>query len=1146
MSLYLPSKLTNMSSVTVYKASAGSGKTFTLAIQYIRLLITIKPQEYLHTLAVTFTNKATTEMKDRILEQLYGISRGLKSSDDYMDALKKSLKEENISIDDDTIRKNCRRALEYILHDYSRFRIETIDSFFQSVLRNLAHELGLNARMQVDLNDKQILSQAVDNMIDGLGRNLESEKVVNWIDNYVREQIENDNGWDIRRNIKDLAQIIFKEDYMSRDDDFRKRINNEEEIQRFRTMLYTKREAEEKTMQQAINALSEAIEGFHGDVVSAFSNGKWVNTYKEELVKGNFEASLTEKRMEGLQNGPENMVKAGDKNNVQLLLDITPICNALLNAENARIRYKREINTINLALQHLNPLRLLNHIEQEVTNITNDSNSFILGKTPILLSRLIKDSDAPFVFEKMGTMFNNVMIDEFQDTSKLQWENFKVLLLESISAGGQNLLVGDIKQSIYRFRNGDYTILKNIKNEIRNATPIVKNLDTNFRSDKNIIRFNNAFFPLATATLDGDDISLTDTEITVDAQSADPKEAERKVETKEAESNIGPKEAEKKISTIYSDVYQKWPDDKEDGGFVRAMLQTDKMEDWKECMLDDMCEQIRYLHDNGLPYNKMTVLMRTRTNVPEVIQYVQKKLGNVKMVSDEGFYLSNSTALTMIISALRLLVDAQGSDPVAERYLVQHYKTDVLYQTIDPQTIYSKKIEEVLPRPFTQHFRELIQYPLYELCEKLYRILHLHRIKGEDAYLFSFYDELSSYLHNGTSDIHAFLEYWDTDMQNKAIPACKVDGIGIVTIHKSKGLQYHTVFMPFFNHDMARVRDNEILWCDADEEEMNMLGTLPINGSSKKFSESQYSEDYNHEKEEKRIEETNGLYVAFTRPVHNLFVWGCANPMPKKDNYTVATLLRKVLESKSMNNRILKDGSSTSINLQEEETYKIWSYGTCVTQESTEKKDNKKQDSEKKKNRLSPKFTDHAVVFSSHNRHVDFKQSNEASKYLKEHGDPNDQEPVTADGLSFIDQGKLLHEIFSNIRTKEEAEGALKDYVERGILTSEKQVIRIRKLIDNALNNEKVKDWFDGHYEVVNECEIAHLDEDGKPVTHRPDRVMITDNEVVVVDFKFGRPNPEKYNGQVSLYMSLLQQMYPTHSVRGYLWYVYRDQIKEV
>lgn len=341
-----------------------------------------------------------------------------------MDALKKSLKEENISIDDDTIRKNCRRALEYILHDYSRFRIETIDSFFQSVLRNLAHELGLNARMQVDLNDKQILSQAVDNMIDGLGRNLESEKVVNWIDNYVREQIENDNGWDIRRNIKDLAQIIFKEDYMSRDDDFRKRINNEEEIQRFRTMLYTKREAEEKTMQQAINALSKAIEGFHGDVVSAFSNGKWVNTYKEELVKGNFEASLTEKRMEGLQNGPENMVKAGDKNNVQLLLDITPICNALLNAENARIRYKREINTINLALQHLNPLRLLNHIEQEVTNITNDSNSFILGKTPILLSRLIKDSDAPFVFEKMGTMFNNVMIDEFQDTSKLQWENF--------------------------------------------------------------------------------------------------------------------------------------------------------------------------------------------------------------------------------------------------------------------------------------------------------------------------------------------------------------------------------------------------------------------------------------------------------------------------------------------------------------------------------------------------------------------------------------------------------------------------------------------------------------------------------------------------------------------------------------------------
>lgn len=1128
MSLYLPTNLTNMPSVTVYKASAGSGKTFTLAIQYIRLLITIKPQEYLHTLAVTFTNKATTEMKDRILEQLYGISRGLKSSDDYMDALKKSLEEEHIHIDDDTIRKNCRRALEYILHDYSRFRIETIDSFFQSVLRNLAHELGLSARMQVDLNDKQILSQAVDNMIDGLGRNSESEQVINWIDNYVREQIENDNGWDIRRNIKDLAQIIFKEDYMSRDDDFRKKINSEEEIQRFRTALYAKRNVEEKTLQQTINDLVTAIESFDGVIESAFSSGKWVTTYKEELVKGNYEVSITEKRMEALQNGPVNMVKAGDKNNTQLLCDITSICNALLNVENARIRHNRELNTINLALQHLNPLRLLNHIEQEVTNITNDSNSFILGKTPILLSRLIKDSDAPFVFEKMGTLFNNVMIDEFQDTSKLQWENFKVLLLESISSGGQNLLVGDIKQSIYRFRNGDYTILKNIKKEIRNTTPTVKSLDTNFRSDKNIIRFNNAFFPLATATLDGDDINQLDTAI------ADNTPSEKT------------DEAEKKISTIYSDVYQKWPDDKEDGGFVRVMLQTDKMEDWKERMLDDMCDQIKYLHDNGLPYNKMTVLMRTRTNVPEVIQYVQRKLGDVKMVSDEGFYLSNSTALTMIVSALRILVDAHGSDPVAERYLVQHYKADVLHQSIDPQIIYSKKMEEVLPRSFTQHFKELIQYPLYELCEKLYRILHLHRIKGEDAYLFSFYDELSAYLRNGTSDIHAFLEYWDTDMQNKAIPACKVDGIEIVTIHKSKGLQYHTVFMPFFNHEMAKVRDNEILWCDADEDELNMLGTLPINGSSKKFSESQYSEDYNHEKEEKRIEETNGLYVAFTRPVHNLFVWGCANPMPKKDNYTVATLLRKVLESESINKKIQKDGSSICITLQEEEAYKIWTYGTCVVKEPSKKKDSKKQDNEKEENRLSPKFTDLAVAFSSHNRHMDFMQSNEASKYLKEHGDPNDQEPVTVDGLSFIDQGKLLHEIFSNIHTSEEAEGVLKDYLERGILTNEKQVGRIRKLIVSALSNEKAKSWFNGHYEVVNECEIAHLDDDGKPVTNRPDRVMITDTEVVVVDFKFGRPNPEKYNWQVNLYMSLLQQMYPNHRVRGYLWYVYRDQIEEV
>lgn len=1134
-----------MSKVTIYKASAGSGKTFTLAVQYIRLLIATDPQQFRNTLAVTFTNKATAEMKDRILEQLYGIGHGLEESKGYLEALQRSLKNDDICMTDDEIRHKCREALRYILHDYSRFRIETIDSFFQSVLRNLAHELGLNARLQVDLNDKQILSQAVDNMVDSLGKD-EDRGVMAWIDDYVKEQLEDDKGWDVRERIKSLARIIFTEQYMNRDEAFRQRLNNEDLLKEYRRSLRKLKAEAHETLRKIATRLDNVIKAYEGDITKDVSRGAWVLNYRDLMLSGNYmdaNEKLTETRIAGL-NDPVELVKKADKGNTEMLARLQPICQAILDCNAESTENIHIINTVDLSINHVNPLRLLGQIDKEVTAISNDSNRFILAKTPQLLSSLIGESDAPFVFEKMGTLFNNVMIDEFQDTSRLQWDNFKVLLLESMATGGSGLLVGDIKQSIYRFRNGDWRILKNIANELRTNPPKFETLSRNFRSDTRIIGFNNAFFTRAAQILD------------------DNKE-------------------DGLIQEIYSDVRQFWPEGKEPSGFVRIMLKTDKTEDWKERQLQDMCQQITALHEEGLPYNKMAILMRKKAKTPEMIQYMSEYLPGVQIVSEEGFLLSSSLTLQMIIAALRVLHHGK-EDPISMRFLVMHYMADILGKKTEIEDFINCDASDVLPEEFIGHTEELRQHPMHELCEELYRILNLDRIEGDDAYVLTFFDLLSEYLRTETSDIQSFLQYWDDEMSGKSIPSCEVNGISIITIHKSKGLQYHTVLMPFCEDQMDNVHDDQILWCEAKESPYNIIGSLPINGSKSKFEQSEYSVDYQEEQFQCKIDELNSLYVAFTRAEHNLYIWG---------NATGNTLRYSTL---------LNDALSAPLPVFEEDTEKgtpaephitfdkteeggITTYtltgaspvvpgrekcrrepekGIGKDVESTAKDVESTRNSTKQNehvNRLNPEFEEKNIAFCSYDRHMDFRQSNEAERYIHQAGEevpesneetgtdvPQEGSSASTKEMSFIEQGKLLHEIFSRIEHADELEKTLLSYADDGILKDEKQIDKIRKIFTNALHNPQAKTWFDGTYKVMNECEIVHLDKDGKQVSHRTDRVMVGPDEVIVVDFKFGRPNPEKYHPQVQNYMSLLSQMYPDRKISGYLWYVYRNRIEEV
>ena len=490
----------------VYKASAGSGKTFTLAVEYIKLLI-LNPRAYRQILAVTFTNKATAEMKERILTQLYGIWKADPASDAYLKRIKEDLNSSSLS--DKELRQRAGMALQYMLHDYSRFRVETIDSFFQSVMRNLARELELSPNLNIELNNADVLSDAVDSMIEKL---TPSSPVLAWLLDYINERIADDKRWNVSNEVKSFGRNIFDESYIERGEGLRLKLRSPETIKLYRDVL---REMETDALEQ-MKGFYDQFEGEldgHALVPEDLKGGaRGIGSYFRKLRDGR----LTDKDVlnatlqNSLADAKNWTTKTSSRKDEIIRLAETSLIPLLQDAERLRPQKSRTINSCRLSLQHLNKLQLLNHIDEEVRTLNREHNRFLLSDTNALLHKLVHEGDSSFVFEKIGANIRNVMIDEFQDTSRMQWDNFRLLLLEGLSQGADSLIVGDVKQSIYRWRNGDWGILNSLgssqsqpqlynnSSQLSFPFPVrVETLKVNRRSETNVINFNNRLFTAA-------------------------------------------------------------------------------------------------------------------------------------------------------------------------------------------------------------------------------------------------------------------------------------------------------------------------------------------------------------------------------------------------------------------------------------------------------------------------------------------------------------------------------------------------------------------------------------------------------------------------------------------------------------------------
>ncbi len=969
----------------IYDASAGAGKTFTLAARYVALLVE-DPYNYRRTLAVTFTNKATAEMKRRIVEYLFGLANGLDEAKGFLAVVSDLLAHR---FTPDVISQRARESLELILADYQRFSVTTIDRFFMRVLRSIAHELHLNASMQVDLTNTDVIDEAVNELVSELTP--DDAELLPWLREQVNECVAEGKHWDVRDNIKDLAKAcLYEEKYLRRRLDERNKPFDYHTVGTFKREIQRLKDAKLKALAQEGKELLEIV-GLYSTYISYSDNYRRV---AQKAIEGDTKELPDNKTLTKYLT-PEKIIKKSSHPDAQVAMD----------AVSERLRRIHEtlscILNAEIPLSKIPLAAAFGKIAQKVKSINDANNRFPLSHTQITL-RTMSQAEAPFVYEKMGCRYTNVMIDEFQDTSCLQWDNFRTLLDSVAEQGGLHMLVGDLKQSIYRFRNGDYRLL--LAEKANTAKNKVITLADNYRSLPTVVDFNNEFFAQTAALLN--------------------------------------------LSDIYDSVRQ--TPKRKGEGYVRVRL--DASGDDVTKVYADILEQIHTLHnDFHVPYGKMAMLGRYNKDLKPIIDYIATNDPTIKMVSDEAFVLGSSQICNLIVASLEYVLlpskDAQRS--VSFSVLMDH--DGALVDALD------------------QRRNEISDLPLYEQCARKLGLLATTP-DGQDAYEMTYSRSLLDFADRHGSNPRAFVDHWKNTMCQTSIPAAEADGIRLMTIHKAKGLQRHTVLVPVCDWKLQATRSNEYIWTTPKGAPFDKIGSIPVSLSQKMQQTEVYCEAYQEEMSNRRIDEFNSLYVALTRAENDLLVWG----QQKGTNPTdCASLLARYVGHPS-------EGQPA-----------IYVKGAMHAYEEAIEK--------AKPNKMTPHVVDVPVSMIPYENKREFRRSQPAVRFAETSAESRRRQQC-------IDEGILGHLVFSRMRTTDDLDEALRSLVLEHVLTQE-QADSFGLIISKALENEQAAQWFAPGWRIL--AEQAIVGAPGDVHSNVPDRVMIRDGRLVVVDYKFGLPHAD-------------------------------------
>lgn len=1052
-----------MGVIDIVSASAGSGKTYNMAYRYIRTLIT-NPYIYRHILAVTFTNKATDELKERILEKLHKLALG--ENEEFEEMLLK-----DTELDSDTIRAHAAEARNLILHDYNNFAVMTIDKFFQRVMRAFIKELDVDLNFNLELETDSLLARAADNLLDKLSESQRSD-LRSWVLDFIGEKIESGEGWDIRKGLTTLGKELFKEEYR------KAQIESSDKplLRQIVNSSFKRADTAAKQLMESAKSFIKIMDD-NALVASDFKNANSsVAAYVQKIASGKIDKPSTTvlnalyKDEWYTKTSPKAHIIDSLKGDLRKALQ--EICDAYPQVETAE-------NTAAILSKFYRDFALLADLQESMREICDKEETLPITDVNDLICKLISNNDTPFIYERSGNRYSHFMIDEFQDTSTVQWSNFVPLLQNAVSQSDEApvMLVGDVKQSIYRWRGGDWSLLSHgVQRDFEEVR--TSSLPYNFRSREKVVEFNNNLMVHAIGWLRQKVSTMLQ-----EAHKSNHLSPELKDRLNEyiadaytdffpkSEGDIVGQKSNDKSGKGYVSITV-YEEDKKDNKDKQQKAEKEEPKAESHPILARICE----LQDRGYRAKDIAILVRSNKEakrIAEMLLGAKTTPGYEKYVFDvvtqEALEIGSSSTVRFMVACMRIAINPKDRISLATYNKYLHSPFEALPS--EEESAWLNSLALMQP-------------------EEIFNEILLHHTQcctpNEIPYIQAFHNQIIGYCSRKIADAALFLQWWNDCGYKEYIALPQgANAITIATIHKSKGLAYNVVLLPYCH--WSTVADfRSILWASPNTPFTDKIVRFPVS-PSEKLGASEFSHAYYTEQTLTSIDSLNTLYVALTRAVEELHIMVDKH---RADKNSVGKIFTSYL------------GDSTTLE-----------FGSPC--EYTPKQAKQSQPS----------------LFSTYSPKGKLAVSYNHQRY---------DEDSSGELLSPRDMGTLMHKVFEESATLADAERRIGELAGSGEI-SDSDAVTLRSNLSRAMTNDEVKGWFDGSWEeVFVEREIIA---DGR--FHRPDRVMVRGGEAVVMDYKFGLNQSDKHIEQIKLYASLLRQM-GYESVRGYLWYLSIGEVNRV
>lgn len=1033
---------------TVINASAGSGKTYALVLNLLAICLKHPSQadKIRHILALTFTNKAANEMKHRIIEWLKKFSSDSYETNGDLQNIQKKLEDQGHRISLKDLHERSKKILDYVLHNYSTLNIGTIDKFNSRLVRSFSYELGLAQNFNLEINPEPFLMEAVDKMLEDIGsENTISEAFLD----FVNYNLDNDERVNLNRSLYDSAKEYVQDKHY-----FKLNDNKDFNWEVYEKSKKNLRESIKSLGEDSINiaeSVLELLKEKNLEIGDFADGGNGIGGFFKKFLDKKI--PLIYETIEQEENRVNKILKGASGKSKDREAEIFEILDFLLESRKKIIQNYIKIQKQQKILRALLPLKVNKDIQDQLAIIEEENDLVLLSKFNILIHENLREEPSSFIYEKVGTQFSHYFFDEFQDTSSLQWQNFVPLRDHAISSDETSFtLVGDPKQSIYRFRGGDSQLMLDIINQEENSLvkAQLENLEYNWRSAKNIVDFNNQLY-------------LYLSEFT--------------------------KESHRNIFGIGSHQIAK---SKLEGRVRINLIENATKKVFYEEVSEKMQKDIQSCLDNGFRLSDITILCRGNFDIFNFSQMLgnlkinyEGKEDYIKTISESGLTLNLSSTLLALTEFLKWEEDPKNLQfPVKMLYYLKVLgrieMNDFSSEVMEIISLKNKpEIQTFLAEKYDLQLSSegLLQLNLYNFVEHFLQEFSVQQ--KETDFLFNYLEMLYAYSQNAGSTLKDFLKYWEDEAQKTTIQASEnLDAIRLMTIHKSKGLEFPVVMLPMENENKDGKFTN---WLDIDSE--NGLSAVNIDSFSKELEV--YDDDmakFNQENiYQNKIDRFCLQYVATTRAVEQLFFY-IEKPNKSANHLEIYDFIKA---------KIPKDESGAEISSFD------W-YN--VSEENL-----KKQKKEEQNNLLTK-----PIVFKSGK-----KANPEAVKIATPSKNYQNRKEKVRIGI-------FTHEILAQINSEKDVEKTLQAYLLDGIITTEEK-IEISKRILGIIKNEKYAAYFAENQVVINEKDIM-ISDNGDSKIYRPDRLIDTGKGYVIIDFKTG-DQLEKHQIQIDEYQTVLEKL---------------------